>query len=67
LVMTSVSVVIPCKDDAEPLARCLESLGEQTLRALEVIVVDNASSVGRVGRLRAFSVPKVLNYRCWDG
>ncbi|WP_458116310.1 glycosyltransferase family 2 protein [Arthrobacter sp. D2-10] len=42
--MPSLSVVIPCKDDAGPLARCLEALAGQTLAPLEVIVVDNNST-----------------------
>ena len=40
----SVSVVIPVKDDAEALDRCLRLLGRQTLPPLEVVVVDNAST-----------------------
>ncbi|RLV56791.1 glycosyltransferase [Aeromicrobium phragmitis] len=40
----SVSVVIPVRDDAPALAACLERLSCQTLRPLEVVVVDNASS-----------------------
>ncbi|MFJ4045157.1 glycosyltransferase family A protein [Microbacterium sp. NPDC089987] len=39
-----MSVVIPVRDDAELLERCLAALGEQTRQADEVIVVDNASS-----------------------
>lgn len=39
-----VSVVIPVRDDAELLIRCLTALNGQTRRADEVIVVDNASS-----------------------
>jgi glycosyltransferase involved in cell wall biosynthesis len=39
----SVSVVIPARDDAEELRRCLELLAGQTRPADEVIVVDNAS------------------------
>lgn len=42
--MPSLSVVIPCKDDAGPLERCLASLAVQTLAPLEVIVVDNNST-----------------------
>jgi glycosyltransferase involved in cell wall biosynthesis len=42
--MPSLSVVIPCKDDAGPLARCLEALEAQTVAPLEVIVVDNNST-----------------------
>jgi glycosyltransferase involved in cell wall biosynthesis len=38
-----VSVVIPVKDDAEPLERCLAALARQTVTPLEVVVVDNGS------------------------
>jgi len=40
----TVSVVIPVKDDADALERCLRMLGRQTLRPLEIVVVDNGSS-----------------------
>ncbi len=39
----SVSVVIPVKDDADALRRCLEHLARQTVPPLEVVVVDNGS------------------------
>lgn len=42
-VAPSISVVIPCRDDAIMLASCLAALAAQTLPPLEVIVVDNAS------------------------
>lgn len=42
----SVSVVIPSRNDAGPLARCLDALRRQTLPPLEVVVVDNASDDG---------------------
>jgi len=42
--MLSMSVVIPCKDDAGFLSRCLEALDAQTVSPLEVIVVDNNST-----------------------
>jgi len=41
--LPSVSVVIPARDDAPALERCLELLAAQTLPPLEVVVVDNAS------------------------
>jgi glycosyltransferase involved in cell wall biosynthesis len=41
---TTVSVVIPCRDDAVLLRRCLESLAAQTSPPDEIVVVDNASS-----------------------
>ena len=39
----TVTVVIPVKDDAEELCRCLRALDTQTLDPTEVVVVDNAS------------------------
>ncbi|MCY0903681.1 glycosyltransferase family 2 protein [Arthrobacter sp. H14-L1] len=41
--LPSISVVIPCRNDAELLAKCLASLGRQTHPPLEIIVVDNNS------------------------
>ncbi|WP_396645587.1 glycosyltransferase family 2 protein [Microbacterium sp.] len=40
----AVSVVIPVRDDAVPLAACLEALAAQQRPADEIIVVDNAST-----------------------
>jgi len=40
----SVSVVIPVRDDAEALDACLQALAGQTVRPLEVVVVDNGST-----------------------
>jgi glycosyltransferase involved in cell wall biosynthesis len=39
----SVSVVIPVRDDAVMLHRCLAALTRQTVRPFEVVVVDNGS------------------------
>lgn len=39
-----VSVVIPARNDAPALDRCLRALGRQTRTPLEIIVVDNAST-----------------------
>ena len=39
----TVSVVIPVRDDADLLRRCLRSLAQQTLAPFEIIVVDNGS------------------------
>ena len=49
-----VTVVIPCRNDAEFLARCLEALGAQTRPADRVIVVDNLSSDGSAEVARAY-------------
>ena len=40
----TVTVVIPVRDDAALLERCLAALAAQTLAPVEVIVVDNGSS-----------------------
>jgi glycosyltransferase involved in cell wall biosynthesis len=40
----TVSVVIPVRDDAATLRRCLRSLTRQTRSPTEIIVVDNAST-----------------------
>lgn len=40
----SISVVIPVRDDAEALDACLQRLARQTVRPLEVVVVDNGST-----------------------
>lgn len=42
--MSEVSVVIPVRDDAEQLRRCLQALAVQTVPSFEVVVVDNDSS-----------------------
>lgn len=44
--MTTVSVVIPVRDGAATLARCLDAIAAQTHRPEEVIVVDNGSRDG---------------------
>lgn len=41
-----VTVVIPCRNDAEFLEECLKALDAQTRRADRVIVVDNGSTDG---------------------
>ncbi|SDR79692.1 Glycosyl transferase family 2 [Paraoerskovia marina] len=44
--LPTISVVVPARDDAEALDRCLALLAQQDLAPVEVIVVDNASSDG---------------------
>jgi glycosyltransferase involved in cell wall biosynthesis len=41
--MPTISVVIPCRDDARMLERCLAALAAQTVPPFEVVVVDNGS------------------------
>lgn len=42
--LPTVSVVIPVKDDAALLQRCLEALAAQSIPPAEIVVVDNGSS-----------------------
>lgn len=42
--MATITVVIPVKDDADMLERCLRSLADQSRPADEIVVVDNCSS-----------------------
>lgn len=53
----TISVIIPCLDDAELLRRCLDSLASQEVPPGEIIVVDNGSAddsaaVARAGGAR---------------
>lgn len=62
--MAEVSVVIPVRNDAEQLRRCLAALARQTVAPLEVVVVDNASTddsaaVARAHGARVVTEPRV--------
>ncbi len=57
-----VSVVIPAKDDARQLERCLAALAGQTRRADEVVVVDNGSS-DPTARVAAAAGARVIRCR----
>ena len=61
--MLSLSVVIPCKDDADLLLRCLAALETQTLPPLEVVVVDNSSTDDTQGVARRFRARVVTESR----
>lgn len=60
----TVSVVIPARDDAPALDRCLTALAGQTVAPFEVVVVDNASTddtaaVARRHGARVVTEPRV--------
>lgn len=62
--LPGVTVVVPVRDDAEALRHCLDHLARQTVRPLEVVVVDNGSSdhtaaVARAGGARVVTEPRV--------
>jgi len=50
----TVSVVVPVRDDAPALRRCLDSLARQTRPPLEVVVVDNGSTDGSASVAAAY-------------
>lgn len=53
---SSLTVVIPVKNDAECLARCLTALARQTVLAQEIIVIDNGSDDCYAALARSFGV-----------
>jgi len=57
--MSTISVVIPTRNDAQLLAVCLEALNRQSRRADEVIVVDNSSTDGTAGICAAAGVRRI--------
>ncbi|MBC7517820.1 MAG: glycosyltransferase family 2 protein [Microbacteriaceae bacterium] len=56
----SITVVIPVKDDADVLQRCLQSLAAQTRVADEIIVVDNGSTDASAAVAREFGARVVI-------
>jgi glycosyltransferase involved in cell wall biosynthesis len=56
---TGISVVVPVRDDAPLLRRCLVALTQQTLAPDEIIVVDNASRDDTAAVARSFGVTVV--------
>lgn len=51
-----VSVIVPVYNGEKTIRRCLLSLTEQTLKNIEIIVVDNCSTDGTVDIVREFPV-----------
>jgi cellulose synthase/poly-beta-1,6-N-acetylglucosamine synthase-like glycosyltransferase len=51
-----VSVVIPVKNEADKIGRCLEAVLSQSLQPFEVIVVDGHSTDGTVEEVKKFPV-----------
>lgn len=37
----TVSIIVPCYNEADKIARCLEALNRQSVKPLEIIIVDN--------------------------
>ena len=51
---TKLSVIVPVYNDEKNIIRCLESLFNQTLKELEIIVVNDASTDGTLSVLQAY-------------
>lgn len=54
-VPVNISVLVPVYNVEPYLAQCLESICSQTLRELEVVCVDDASTDGSLSILREFA------------
>lgn len=50
--MPKVSVIVPAYNIAPYIERCVQSLCEQTLESIEIIVVDDGSTDGTQGLCR---------------
>lgn len=51
----NISVLVPVYNVEPYLAQCLESICSQTLRELEIVCVDDASTDGSLSILREFA------------
>ena len=58
---TTVSVVIPCFNSAATIERALRSVEHQTLKAHEVLIVDDASSDNTVSVIEQYAHSSSLN------
>lgn len=56
-----VSIVIPVYNEASQLGACLQAIAQQTVRPLEVIVVDNNSTDGTAGVAEAFDFVTLIH------
>ena len=59
---TSLSVIIPSKDNFPVLKSCIESLFEEDRKFLEIIIVDNGSSDAARKEIEAYSKEKNIKY-----
>lgn len=59
----SISVVIPCFNEQAAIGRCLEALTRQTLKPLEIIVIDNNSDDRTAAIASDYEGVKVINER----
>ena len=55
-----VSVIIPCFNEQDTITDCLQSLGQQSLRPLEIIVIDDGSTDQTVRKVNRFISNKTI-------
>jgi len=58
-----VSIIIPTYNSEKTLAKCLESIKNQTYRNIEVIIVDRFSKDSTIEIARKYKV-RVLQFNC---
>lgn len=58
-----VVISIPTMNSGESIGRCLEAIGNQTYKHIEVNIIDGGSSDDTVNIARAHGVEQVLTYR----
>lgn len=57
----TISIVIPARNEAVPLRRCLDSLAAQTVMPYEVIVVDNGSRDATAEVARQYEFVRIIH------
>ncbi|MGD9129839.1 MAG: glycosyltransferase family A protein [Candidatus Woesebacteria bacterium] len=57
-----ISIVILCKNQKDTVKKILDTIGKQTLKPLETIIVDSRSSDGSMDLYKKYKV-KVINYQ----
>ena len=56
----NVSVIIPCYNEADSIGRCLEALANQSVKPLEIIIVDNNCTDNTVELAKTFARVKII-------
>lgn len=61
-----ISVVIPVKNDATGIVRCLQGILTQTIRVMEIVVIDSGSHDGTQDAVRRFPKTRLLEIPASD-
>lgn len=60
ILMTSVSVVIPVKNEALKIKACIDGILSQTVKVDEIIVIDSGSTDGTIEILKSYEKVKLI-------